>query len=57
MRDLAGAITALQFHDMATQLISHTQRRLRGCADKIAREAMGDDEDGTTIVEDRAAAP
>jgi len=52
MESLAGAITALQFHDMATQLIAHTQRRLRGCADRIAREAMGDDEDGLAVVEE-----
>jgi len=38
MQSLAGAITALQFQDMATQLIAHTQRRLRNCADRIARE-------------------
>jgi hypothetical protein len=29
MQDLAGAITALQFQDMATQLIAHTRS---GCA-------------------------
>lgn len=52
MQNLAGAVVALQFHDMATQLIHHTQRRLRGCADRIARDAMGDDEDGSTVVED-----
>ena len=46
LQSLAGAITALQFQDMATQLIAHTQRRLRNCADRIARDAMGDDEDG-----------
>ena len=58
MQDLAGAITALQFHDMATQLISHTQKRLRSCADRIARDAMGDDdEDGSTIVEDGPGRP
>jgi len=45
MQNLSGAITALQFHDMATQLIGHTQRRLRGCADRIARDAMGDDDE------------
>lgn len=45
MENLSGAITALQFHDMATQLIGHTQRRLRGCADRIARDAMGDDDE------------
>jgi hypothetical protein len=54
MQNLTGAITALQFHDMATQLICHTQRRLRGCADRIARDAMGDDGDeGAAVVEDR----
>ena len=37
LQSLAGAITALQFQDMATQLIAHTQRRLRNCADRIAR--------------------
>jgi hypothetical protein len=57
MQDLAGAITALQFHDMATQLIAHTHKRLRSCADKIARDTMGDDEDGTAIVEDGPGRP
>jgi hypothetical protein len=57
MQNLAGAITALQFHDMATQLISHTQKRLRSCADRIARDTMGDDEDGVSIVEDGPGRP
>ena len=57
MQNLAGAITALQFQDMATQLIAHTQRRLRNCADRIARDAMGDDEDGEAIVEDAPMRP
>jgi hypothetical protein len=57
MQNLAGAITALQFHDMATQLIVHTQKRLRNCADRIARDAMGDDEDGTAIVEEGPGRP
>ena len=58
MQNLAGAITALQFHDMAIQLIAHTQKRLRSCADRIARNAMGeDDEDGSTIVEDGPGRP
>ena len=39
-QDMAGAITALQFHDMATQLINHTHRRLRNCADRIAAEHL-----------------
>jgi len=51
MQHMAGAITAMQFQDMASQLIDHTTRRLRNCADRIARETMGDDEDGTALVE------
>jgi hypothetical protein len=54
MEHLAGAITAMQFQDMATQLVAHTTRRLRHCADRLAQEVMGDDEDGSTVV---AAAP
>lgn len=57
MSSLASAITALQFHDMATQLIGHTQKRLRSCADRIARDAMGDDEEGIAIVEDGPGRP
>ncbi|WP_246480235.1 hypothetical protein [Inhella gelatinilytica] len=48
---VAGAVTALQFQDMSTQLIAHTSQRLRACADKLAREAFGtDDEDGEALV-------
>jgi hypothetical protein len=61
MRDtqltLGGAITALQFQDMATQLIAHTTRRLRNCADRLARDAMGDDEDGCALVDDAPLRP
>ena len=49
-KTLANAITALQFQDMATQLIAHTSRRLRTCADRLAAEVMGDDEDGAAVV-------
>ncbi|MET0518025.1 MAG: hypothetical protein ABW005_04215 [Burkholderiaceae bacterium] len=51
LTDVAGAITALQFQDMATQLIAHTSQRLRNCADQLARDTFGDDEDGEGIVE------
>jgi hypothetical protein len=51
MDHMAGAITAMQFQDLASQLIDHTSRRLRGCADRLAREVMGDDEDGDAVVE------
>ncbi len=54
---LGGAITALQFQDMASQLIAHTSRRLRSCADRLARDAMGDDEDGAAVVEEPPQRP
>ncbi len=54
---LATAITALQFQDMATQLIAHTTRRLRNCADRLARDALGDDEDGCAVVEEAPMRP
>ncbi len=56
-QSLGSAITALQFQDMATQLIAHTTRRLRNCADRLARDTMADDEDGTTVVEDAPLRP
>lgn len=56
-QNLAGAITALQFQDMATQLIAHTTKRLRNCADRLACEAMGDDEDGEAVVEEMPLRP
>jgi hypothetical protein len=48
---LGSAVVALQFQDMASQLICHTARRLRACADRIARQALPDDEDGEAVVE------
>ena len=49
---LFKTVTALQFQDMATQLIAHTNKRLRNCADQIARDALGDDDpDGAAVVE------
>jgi hypothetical protein len=54
---IGGAITALQFQDMATQLISHMARRLRNCADRIARDTMGDDEEGSAVVEEAPLRP
>jgi hypothetical protein len=57
LQQLGGAITALQFQDMASQLIAHTHQRLRNCADRLARETMGDDDDGTAVVEDAPLHP
>lgn len=58
MQHMAGAITAMQFQDMASQLVHHTTRRLRNCADRLARDAMGDDdEDGETLIEEMPLRP
>jgi len=54
---LQRAVTALQFQDMASQLIAHTQRRLRNCTDRLAREAFADDDDGEAIVEEAPLRP
>lgn len=56
-RHLFAAVTALQFQDMASQLIAHTSRRLRNCCDRLAAEAMGDDEEGAAIVEEAPLRP
>ena len=52
VQHLGGAITALQFQDMASQLIAHTHQRLRNCADRLAADTFddGDDETGTALV-------
>lgn len=57
MQHLAGAVTALQFQDMASQLVAHTQRRLRNCADRLARDVMGDDDDGEAVIEEAPLRP
>jgi len=41
---LHQAVTELQFHDMATQLIVHTSKVLQGCAWKLADESMEPEE-------------
>lgn len=48
--DLHQAVTELQFHDLATQLIGHTGKVLQGCAWKLADSAMAP-EDGELALE------
>ena len=48
---LGSAVTALQFQDMASQLIDHTRGRLRSCADRLVRDVFAGDEDGEAAVE------
>lgn len=39
------AVTELQFHDMASQLLVHTGKVLQGCAYNMAEQAMEPEED------------
>jgi hypothetical protein len=48
---LKNAMKALQFQDMATQLIAHTGKRLRHCADRLAQDAFAGDDDGQSVIE------
>lgn len=43
-QSLHQAVTELQFHDMATQLIGHTGKVLQGCAWRLADESMEPEE-------------
>ena len=54
---LGSAVTALQFQDMASQLINHTLRRLRNCSDRLARDAFDGDDDGDAVIEEAPLRP
>ncbi|MBS0292616.1 MAG: hypothetical protein JSS01_08870 [Proteobacteria bacterium] len=41
---LRSAVTELQFHDMATQLLGHSGKVLQSCAFRLAAEVMGTEE-------------
>ncbi len=56
-RRLAGAITGLQFQDMASQLLGHACRRLDHCANRLASDAIGDDDEGVAIELDAPTRP
>jgi len=49
---LHQAVTELQFHDMATQLIVHTGKVLQGCAWRLAEEAIEPEEDEIPLAND-----
>jgi len=51
-QSLHQAVTELQFHDMATQLLVHTGKMLQGCAWKLADSAMEPDEDEVPLCMD-----
>ncbi len=54
---LRSAVTELQFHDMATQLIWHTSQVLQGCAFRLSAETMERDEDEIEPLEAPAMMP
>lgn len=54
---LTRAVKALQFQDMASQLIAHTSRRLRNCADRLAQDAFAGDDDGDAVIEEAPLRP
>ncbi len=47
---IAGAVTALQFQDMASQLLAHSRQRLDHCADRLADAGFGGDEEGGALI-------
>jgi hypothetical protein len=48
-QDLHQAVMALQFQDMATQLITHAVRRVRGVADYLASRVDEDEADAAPV--------
>jgi len=50
-RHLNEAVTALQFQDIASQLVAHTHKRLRNCADRLAAGTFDDDGEDEAVVE------
>jgi hypothetical protein len=50
VQHLGKAAKALQFQDMATQLIAHTGQRLRHCSDRLASSAFPGDADGESAI-------
>jgi len=47
---LHQAVTELQFHDMASQLLVHTGKVLKGCAYTLAEQAMEPEEEEIGVV-------
>lgn len=47
---LHQAVTELQFHDMASQLLVHTGKVLKGCAYNMAEQAMEPEEEEVGVV-------
>ena len=48
-RELAEAVTALQFQDMAAQVITHTVRRIRGVADFLGSRLPDEEGESASV--------
>jgi hypothetical protein len=57
VEELRGAMTAMQFQDMASQLITHARRRLTSVADCLGNVAGGSEEEGCEVEWVRRACP
>jgi molecular chaperone DnaK (HSP70) len=49
LTDMRRAMTALQFEDMASQLITHSRRRLSSVAECLGNLALSGDEEGREV--------
>jgi hypothetical protein len=49
LTDMRRAMTALQFEDMASQLITHSRRRLSSVAECLGNLALSGDEEGRDV--------
>jgi hypothetical protein len=56
-QQLSRGVKALQFQDMASQLIAHTSRRLHHCADRLAQDTFAGDEYGDAVIADAPLRP
>ena len=54
---IAGAVTGLQFQDLASQLLEHAAHRLVHCGDRLAAEAFGQDDDGAAVIHQLPSRP
>ena len=52
-----GAVTSLQFQDLANQLLDHARSRLAHVVDRLAAEAFGSDEDGDAVIHQMPSRP
>ena len=48
--EIGKAVTALQFQDLSSQLVTHACDRLRYCSDRLANAALGGDDEDEDVV-------